>query len=260
MKKILSVILVIAAVFSIGVFAFVSSAEDSSDKKYIHDDSDVLSDSEEASVRQKLVDMSNKYGVDVVIAFVPEDLTDAEAEAIYDDNGYGTGGKRNGIITVIITDDSLQSNTVISLCGALSDNSEPYYVISEFDYRYKDNLANHDYMAAIDDCIKAESAFLEKYNEEHGFHLAKKIIISLLIGFAVAGIAVLVMKSKLKSVGRQTAAASYVVPGSFNLVESRDLFLYANVSRTERASESTRSGGGGSHTSSGGVSHNTSRF
>ena len=61
------------------------------------------------------------------------------------------------------------------------------------------------------------------------------------------------MKRKLKSVHYQTAAASYVKPGSLNVTQSRELFLYCQLQRQKRETE--KSGGSSTHTSSSGRTH-----
>lgn len=76
------------------------------------------------------------------------------------------------------------------------------------------------------------------------------IPVSLLIGFLIAKIVVGNMKSKLKTVHAQATADSYVKSGSMNITESRDLFLYHTVTRTERPKNNSSSGG-----SNGGSSH-----
>ncbi len=81
---------------------------------------------------------------------------------------------------------------------------------------------------------------------------------ALIAGFLIGLIVASSMKKKLTSVQKQTAAASYLVKDTMRLTDSNDLYLYSNVSKTVRASESSRSGGGhsgGSHFSSGGFSH-----
>lgn len=239
------------------VFTIGSSAADG--KVYLKDISGVLTDSEFSEANKMLSDMSEKYGVDVVVFFVPEDVTDEEVEAFYDDGGYGTGEKRDGIITVIITDDYVTYNTVISLAGNFSEKSETSDAIAEFSYSFKQKIRDHDYVAVVKECVEAESRYIEKFNEEHAFHVVKSLLIAVVVGFIIALIIVLVMKGKLKSVSKKNQAADYVIPGSFYLRESRDLYLYSHVSRTPRADNSSR-GGGGSHTSAGGVSHSTSRF
>lgn len=73
----------------------------------------------------------------------------------------------------------------------------------------------------------------------------------IIIGFIGSGI----MKSKLKSVNYKSGATDYIVPESFKLDNSRDVYLYNTITRTERESESSSSSDGGSHTSSSGSSH-----
>ena len=77
------------------------------------------------------------------------------------------------------------------------------------------------------------------------------------IGLVLAWVVVHVMKSQLRSVAFQENAASYVREGSMNLTNSRELFLYRDVHRTERPKESSSSDSGGSstHTSSSGTTH-----
>ena len=60
----------------------------------------------------------------------------------------------------------------------------------------------------------------------------------------------------LEDVRKQAAATTYVRDGSMRLTDSRDLFLYTNVTRTAIPKNNSSGGGGSStHTSSGGVSH-----
>lgn len=60
------------------------------------------------------------------------------------------------------------------------------------------------------------------------------ILICLAIAVAAAFIVTGVMKAQLKSVRWQNTAGSYIVPGSFCLTHSRDLYLYKNVTRHAR--------------------------
>lgn len=66
------------------------------------------------------------------------------------------------------------------------------------------------------------------------------VLISIGIGLLIGLITVLVMRSQLKSVRPKNAAADYVVPGSFRLRHSRDIFLYRNVTRTARPKNNNR--------------------
>ena len=73
------------------------------------------------------------------------------------------------------------------------------------------------------------------------------------IGLVLALVVVGGMKMGMKSVRNQTAAGSYVKDGSLNITESRDMFLYHTVTRTEKPKE--KEGGSSTHTSSSGREH-----
>ncbi|GCA67539.1 hypothetical protein KGMB01110_19750 [Mediterraneibacter butyricigenes] len=63
------------------------------------------------------------------------------------------------------------------------------------------------------------------------------------------------MKKKLKSVRLQPAAGSYVKKNSMQITQSRDLFLYKTLGRTEKPKSEDRSGGSSTHSSSSGKTH-----
>lgn len=62
------------------------------------------------------------------------------------------------------------------------------------------------------------------------------VVIGIIIGFIGSGI----MKSKLTSVRYQSGAADYIVPDSFKLNDSRDVYLYSTVTKTERQTDKDR--------------------
>ena len=63
--------------------------------------------------------------------------------------------------------------------------------------------------------------------------------ISFGVGILVAFIVVGSMKAAMKTVYMQAAASDYTKSGSFNVTESRDIFLYRNVERTEKPKNNT---------------------
>lgn len=60
------------------------------------------------------------------------------------------------------------------------------------------------------------------------------ILPALIVGFIIALIVVLTMKSGMKTVHAKSGAADYMVPGSLSLTVQRDTYLYKNVTRTPR--------------------------
>ena len=84
------------------------------------------------------------------------------------------------------------------------------------------------------------------------FEWGKAILISLVIGFVIAIIVVLVMKGKLKSVRMKDNATDYTVPGSMNITDGHELYLYSTVVATPKPRNDSSSGSGGSSHGGGG--------
>lgn len=66
------------------------------------------------------------------------------------------------------------------------------------------------------------------------------ILIAVAVGFLIALVVTLTMKSKLKSVRPNNSAREYIKKGSLNLRVNRDTFLYRNVERTQIQQDTTR--------------------
>lgn len=57
---------------------------------------------------------------------------------------------------------------------------------------------------------------------------------SVLLGVLAAFIFVKSVKSKHKTVNKKSSANDYVIPGSLNITQSYEAFLYKNVTKTEK--------------------------
>lgn len=77
----------------------------------------------------------------------------------------------------------------------------------------------------------------------------KTIAISMAVGMVIGLICVGIMAAQMKSVRSQSNASDYVRPGSMQLINCRDIFLYSHVSR--RAKPKQNSSGGGSRSGGG---------
>lgn len=89
-------------------------------------------------------------------------------------------------------------------------------------------------LALIVSCACFVSFAADGSGNGNGDNLVPHILIALAIGFLVAFIVTMVMKSKLKSVRANNAAANYTREGSFDLVESREIFLYKQTTQTRK--------------------------
>lgn len=88
------------------------------------------------------------------------------------------------------------------------------------------------------------------------------LIIAVVVGFVVSLIATGIMRLGMHSVFSEAAADSYMKKDSLRLTKNYELFLYRNVTKTEKPKEtdiSSSSGGSTTHTSSSGNTHGGSK-
>lgn len=258
-NKIIAILFALILCVTAAVPAFAAS-----DLPRLVDNADLLTDSEESALLQKLDEISERQQADIVV--VTADTIDGKtpmeyADDFYDYNGYGYGEECDGVLLLVSMEDR---DWWITTTGygitALTDAGIEY--ISE---KFLSDLSDGEYAAAFTTYVELCDEFFtqaktgEPYDVGHmpkePFDFGMNLLIALIIGFVVALIATNAMKGKLKTVGFQSAAGSYVKAGSMNVTESRDMFLYTNVSRTARPKESSSGGGSSTHTSSSGSSH-----
>lgn len=229
------------------------------------DNADLLSNSEEKNLAEKINSLTEKYDFDIVI--VTADTIDGKspmafADDYYDYNGYGAGSGNDGILLLVSLEDR---DWKISSTG-YGINVFTDYGIDFIGDKILPDLSDGDYYKAFTQFLGLTDDFLAEakkgtpYDIDHKYKTFFDYIIAvgigLLIGLIIALIVVLVMKSKMKSVVMQHNANNYAVNNSLRLDRSNDIFIYRNVSKTRRPEPSSSSGGGSStHTSSSGTLH-----
>lgn len=251
-KKIFSLFFVLLICLSASVPAF---AEESG--KRVIDTANVLTDAQESEIEKKLDEISGKQKVDIAVAAVRG--TDGESmqtysDDLYENQGLGQGSSRDGVLLVV---DVTGRHWHISTCGygitAFTDAGIQYIGknigLSEGDYA--DSFLK--YASLCDDFI----SHARKGKPYDSGSMPKEplspkwIVIALLFGFGISGIAVFAMIMQMKTVAAQNSADSYIRKGSFHVTERRDLYLYRNVVRHRKQSNNS-SGGSSTHTSSSG--------
>ena len=198
----------------------------------------------------------------MVIVTIPdlygEDIT-AFADDYYDENGF----REDGILLLISDYDR---EWAISTAGygitAFTDAGQEYLT-----GQFLDELSSGDYAAAFAIFAQQCDEFITQAKSGNPYDVGslpkgpfpavRNLVVSLVIGLVVALIATGSMKGKLKTVHAQAAASQYVKPGSLDITESRELFLYRQLSRQKRAEQ--KSGGSSTHTSSSGRTHGGSK-
>lgn len=262
MKKKLSVLLLVLVLCFVAVSPALADSEGFADQYYrVLDMADLLTDSEEEALNEKLDEISIRQDMDVVVATTDdlEGFSVAEyADLLYEGCEFGYGSGKDGLMLLISMEDR---DWYISTCGygitAFTDAGIDY--IGE---QITSDLSDGNYAAAFTSYAELCDDFITQARSSDPYDSGNLpsqplslvwIPIALVIGFVIAKIIVGNMKSELKTVRKQAAANSYVKSGSMNITESRDLFLYHTV--TKAAKPKNSSSGSSTHRSSSGTTH-----
>lgn len=144
----------------------------------------------------------------------------ASVPAFADSDFYTAGNDAQ----VLLTAQEAQADTALDTLDTISDDSAAV-VLSD---NYGTAAINETGETEGDDSDKAPVATRD---------IIIAVCISVVVGIIIgSGI----MKSKLTSVRYQSGAADYMVPDSFKLNDSRDVYLYSTVTKTERQTDKDR--------------------
>ena len=258
--------LVLAAALAVPAFAVEGGFADLYYR--MNDSANVLTEDEDNELEDALEELSLRQSFDVVIATIESlesvDYTSMEeyADDLYDFCQFGYGADRDGVLLLVSVGDRKWH---ISTCGygitAFTDAGIQY--LGE---QMTPDMADGDYAAAFRTFVQWSDAYIDAARSGRPYDVKNLprdplslmyLFLAVGIGLVLAWVVVSVMKSRLRSVAFQENAASYVREGSMNLTNSRELFLYRDVHRTERVEEkdSDSSGGSSTHTSSSGTTH-----
>ncbi len=223
----------------------------------------LLSDEDVDSLTARLDELSLRQKMDVVIATtntLEGKSVVAYADDLYDYCSFGYGADRDGLILVISMEDN---DWYISTCGygitAFTDAGIKY--IGEQIVPY---LSDKDFAGAFATYITLCDEFITQARTDKPYDIGSLprkpmspawILVCLILGLILSCVTVGKMKAKLTTVRAQAAANSYMKNDSMNITDSREMFLYKNVTRTKRSNESSGGGGSSTHTSSSGTSH-----
>lgn len=258
--------LVLAAALAVPAFAVEGGFADLYYR--MNDSANVLTEDEDNELEDALEELSLRQSFDVVIATIESlesvDYTSMEeyADDLYDFCQFGYGADRDGVLLLVSVGDRKWH---ISTCGygitAFTDAGIQYLGEQMTPF-----MADGDYAGAFRTFVQWSDAYIDAARSGRPYDVKNLpreplslmyLFLAVGIGLVLAWVVVSVMKSRLRSVAFQENAASYVREGSLNLTNSRELFLYRDVHRTERVEEkdSDSSGGSSTHTSSSGTTH-----
>lgn len=249
------------------------------------DDADVLTDSEEALLLEKLDKVSETYQCDIVIhTFSGADYESMEqyTDDYFDYNGFGYGkkGERTGIVLAM---DYKERNWHISTGGeaiwAVTND-----IREEMGDAFLPYLSNGDAYKGFDTFIDLSAEVMRAYQAGESPGLTKgedlpearhtdenasgriqygpkkdnipvRILTGLGVGLFVALIVVWILTGQLNTIVEVKDASHYEVEGSFKLNRADEYFLYRTVSKTKRAKDTGSGGGSSVHSSGSGSSH-----
>ena len=226
------------------------SAEEEASYQYMLDDSaDVLTDTEEGQLSETLSLVCEKCQCNLLFVtenslpsttFYYDGTAEDFAKCYYNDTfGVNSDGV---VVSLMLSDQDGDRNLSIygtGKCEKRLSNSESEDIRTDATTNHKpEDTGYYDFFNSI-------ANGLEKAIPPHVSFLS--LLIAIGIGFAIAMIIMLILKSQLKSVKPEHGAANYVRPGSMNVTASRDSFLYRTVNRTAKpknnSSSSSSSGG-----------------
>ncbi len=223
----------------------------------------LLSDEEVDSLTSRLDELSLRQRMDVVIATT--DTLDGKsvveyADDLYDYCSFGYGANRDGLILVISMEDN---DWYISTCGygitVFTDAGIEYIGKQIVPY-----LSDSDFTRAFATYITLCDEFITQAKTDKPYDIGSLpreplspawILVSLIVGLILSCTTVGKMKAKLTTVRAQAAANSYIKPGTLNINDSREMFLYRSVTRTQKPKNNSSSGGSSTHTSSSDTTH-----
>ncbi|MBR0135093.1 MAG: TPM domain-containing protein, partial [Clostridia bacterium] len=187
------------------------------------------------------------------------------ADDYFDYNGFGKG-QGSGILLLISPEErDWAVSTAGSAIDAFTENGLDYLVD-----KFKPLLSAGAYSAAVKSFAETSDELLTMYENGNTFDRPQTflyrimhtqfplgILLAAAAGFLFASVPMLVLRSEIENVSSQKNAANYIRPGSLQLRESQDTYLYTNTQRTkvESSSSSSSRGGSSTHHSSSGATH-----
>ena len=217
----------------------------------VFDEAELLNDSEELALEEKLADLSSKHDAQIVVCTI-ESMDGGDIDEflnyLYDEMGFGYGQNHDGVLLLVCMDPREYRILSNGFAGEAIDSGD----IDSIGDVIVSDLSDGDYAAAFDGFADQCDYYLEGFVNGFPFNFGKNLVICLIIGIAAGLIVAFVLKGQLKTVRKQHQANVYVKPGSMQVTVHNDFFLYRDVTRTKK--ESSNSSSGGSSRSSGGGS------
>ena len=256
MRKIFSILL-LTVMFAAAAFPVYADTEMTNPP--IVDNAGYLSSEEYAFLSQKLNEIRAKYDFDIAIYTEKElssDTAEASADDIFDYKGYGAGDTKDGMMLYVCSGTrEYHMTTHGEGIADFTDNGLKY-----LEKEMLPALRDNNYYGAFKIFAEKSDELLQMAADGHPYDKPQRsiayILIVILLCLSVPLlIAFLMTKRKLSQMNTAVSndyAEDYMKPGSMQLSDSKDIFLYSTVVRTEKPDDDS---GSSTHTSSAGETH-----
>lgn len=242
-RKLFSILLVALLCLSLIISVCAASEAD------IYDEADLLSSTEETQLAEKISDISKQFDAQIAIMTVAstDGSIDTFVETVYDSLNMGYGENHDGVLLLVC----MESREYRILSNGYAGEAIGLDQIDAISEAIVTDLSDGAYADAFTTFADQCAYYLDGYLNGFPFHAGKNLVVALIIGILAGAIVAFILKNQLKSVRQQKRANVYIKSGSMQITASRDLFLYREVSRTEKTS-SQSSGSGSSRNVGGG--------
>ncbi|QWW19770.1 TPM domain-containing protein [Schaalia sp. 19OD2882] len=237
---------------------------------HVIDEVDALTDQEEQALEQQILTVRKTYGEDVVILFAElEGKTPAaRADDYFDDNGFGMGPQRSGILMLVApTTRDVWFSTRGDSIQTFTDKG-----ISVLYEELKPDLGDSNWGEAATLFVQECDRYMKAADQGHPVDKARTTLESLVASWFMAGVPGVLLGfigsrgvvkgffvSKMRNEGIVTTARSYVNSPAFQLIGQEDVLVGTHVTSMPKpppsSSYSGSSGGSTTHVSSSGATH-----
>jgi len=255
-KRIFTWLLALLAALTLTVPAW---AEQTVDDIFVYDTENLLTEDEWLELEMLADEISWRYNCAVYIVTI-YDYEDYDSDIhyaavnIYDNNDFGIGENREGIMLMLSMYD--RDYDLYVRDGGTAEYAVNKYGRHQMTEEFIDSCADNDWKGGFEDYLNACAEYLDRAEQGHPVRkpLTKVLPMALGIGVVLALAVCLFLKSKMKSVRQGAEADAYVTAEGLNLTEQYDRYTHTTktsrkISKDSDSGSSDHSGGGGSSTS-----------
>lgn len=249
--------------YSEGVAAFLTAAAEyfpvkapvliapNPGERFVYDNAGLLTGEEAAALNETLGTVSHTQQAQILIVTVASleggDI-DAYVDEAYDTSGFGYGDRKDGVLLLVCMDPREYRILSNGYAGVAIDTD----VIADIGDRIVSDLSSGNYADAFQAFAEECAYWLDGYRNGFPFDAGKSLAIALIIGIAAGAITAFVLKGQLKTVRKQERANVYIRSDSMKITAESDIFLYRDLTRTKKESDSSSSSGGSARSKGGG--------